>query len=198
MKSNIIKLHFVYGFFILLLTVILISCDSEVSMPKPRGFPYITLPKKEYQSFDSACPFSFQHPVYSTIEKYQRDSTKLCWKNMQFPTFKATIHISYYGLNNDLNKYLNDSRKLAYKHTVKAQYIDEKSFYDPKRKVYAMVYDIGGNSASSFQFFATDSTKHFLRGALYFNFSPNSDSIAPVNMFIKDDIIHLIETLEWK
>lgn len=193
MKNN---LRFIYC--LLAFCGLIISCGEDVTMPKPKGYLRITLPEKKYTSFNSPCPYSFEVPDYSVIEDYKRDTTKSCWKNLQFPRFNATIHLSYYTLNNDLNKHLDDSRKLAYKHTVKAQYIEEKSFYDPKRKVYALVYDIGGNSASSYQFFATDSTTHFLRGALYFNFSPNSDSIAPVNQFIQQDIVHLIETLNWK
>ena len=200
MKKQFRTSNYFNFYYVILLLILFIfnSCESEVTMPKPRGFPHITLPAKNYKLFSSDCPFTFQHPDYAIIEAYKRDSTKICWKNIQLPKFNATIHLSYNTLQNDLNKFLDDSRKLAYKHTVKAQFIDEKSFYDTKRKVYAMVYDIGGNTASSYQFFATDSTQHFLRGALYFNFSPNADSIAPVNQFIKEDIIHLIETLEWK
>ncbi|NOZ45910.1 MAG: gliding motility lipoprotein GldD, partial [Chlorobi bacterium] len=64
--------------------------------------------------------------------------------------------------------------------------------------VYGILYDIKGNAASSINFFVTDSTQHFLRGALYFNSKPNKDSLAPVVDFIRKDIVHLMETFKWK
>jgi gliding motility-associated lipoprotein GldD len=93
---------------------------------------------------------------------------------------------------------LEDSRELAYKHTIKAESINEKIFLKPGRNVYGMLYEIEGNTASSVQFYLTDSTKHFLRGALYFNIQPNKDSLAPVINFVKEDIKILMETFKWK
>jgi gliding motility-associated lipoprotein GldD len=65
-------------------------------------------------------------------------------------------------------------------------------------KVYGLIYDIEGNTASSLQFYVTDSTKHFIRGALYFNVRPNIDSVKIVLEFLKKDVLHLIQTLQWK
>jgi gliding motility-associated lipoprotein GldD len=59
-------------------------------------------------------------------------------------------------------------------------------------------FSLGGNTATANQFFVTDSTKHFLRGALYFNATPNADSLGIVNDFLKQDLMHLINTLKWK
>ena len=65
-------------------------------------------------------------------------------------------------------------------------------------KVYGLVFDIAGNTASSVQFYLTDSTKHFMRGALYFNERTNVDSVSPVLTYLKKDILHMIETLKWE
>jgi gliding motility-associated lipoprotein GldD len=111
---------------------------------------------------------------------------------------KGKIHLSYKTINHNLSKYIADSRTLAYKHIIKADDILEHPFIDRKNKVMGIMYEIKGNAASPFQFFATDSTKHFLRGSMYFNVYPNKDSLAPVFDFVQPDIKHLIETIKWK
>ncbi len=107
------------------------------------------------------------------------------------------MFISYKPVNNNLNKLVEDARTMVYKHTVKADAINESRFRTPYN-VSGVYYEIGGNAASSVQFFVTDSTQHYLRGALYFNAQPNKDSLAPVVAFLKDDVVQLINTLHWK
>jgi len=48
------------------------------------------------------------------------------------------------------------------------------------------------------QFYLTDSTKNYLRAALYFNTQPRLDSIQPVLNFIKKDIDVMIGSFKWK
>jgi hypothetical protein len=101
-------------------------------------------------------------------------------------------------LNNDLAKHIEDSRELAVKHQVKASGLDEEVLINDSARVYGLLYDISGNSASAIQFYITDSTKHFLRGSLYFNCPPNIDSLKIVIDYIRTDIMHLIKTFKWK
>ena len=58
--------------------------------------------------------------------------------------------------------------------------------------------ELSGQVPSQVQFYTTDMAQHFLRGALYFNTATQNDYLAPVIAFIKEDIIHMIQTLEWK
>jgi len=189
-KTNIYLLTSVLFFFLL-------SC-SENYTPKPRGYFRITFPEREYQKFEDDAPFKFEIPVYSNMIKDTVDMAEAWWYNLNFPKMKGTIHISYKDINNDLNKYIEDSRTLVYKHTIKADAINEQTFVNRDKHIYGILYEIQGNAASPYQFFVTDSTRHFIRGALYFNVYPNKDSLAPVFKFIKKDIIHLMETVEWK
>ncbi|MFP4621285.1 MAG: gliding motility lipoprotein GldD, partial [Bacteroidales bacterium] len=115
-----------------------------------------------------------------------------------YPRFNGDIHISYKSMEDSFKTYVEDARELAYKHTIKAEAIQEERYTDKERNVYGIFYNLEGNVASPVQFFVTDSTKHFLRGSLYFRTEPNQDSLAPVIQFVKKDIRHLIETLEWK
>lgn len=195
---KIIKKIYVYRTisWIFLLSV-MIQCKHHYT-PKPDGYLRIDLPEKEYQSYHSNCPYTFEYPVYGKITPDTSRIAEPYWINIEFPQFAGKIHISYKPVKNNINDYIEDSRTLAYKHTIKADAIREKIYSDDERKVYGLLYEIRGDAASSVQFYLTDSIKNFLRGSLYFNVQPNADSLAPVIDFFKADITHLIETLEWK
>ena len=121
-----------------------------------------------------------------------------CWLNLEFPKYRATVHLSYKVVTNNIANYLEDSHDFANKHQVKATGLDEIVILRDSAKVYGLLFDIAGNTASSVQFYLTDSTHHFLRGALYFNSVPNIDSLRIIVDFIKKDILHLINTTSWK
>ncbi len=174
------------------------SCKNEYT-PKQRGYFRIELPKKEYVNYVSpTCPYKFDIPVYAKVLPYNRSNNQPCWVDIIFPSFDAKIYISYVPVLNNLNKCFEDSRVLAMKHIPKAEAIEENVYSNPENKVYGVLYTIEGNAASSVQFYLTDSTNNFIRGALYFNSIPNADSLEPVIKFVKEDILHLIETLQWK
>ncbi len=168
--------------------------------PKPRGYFRLEFPKKEYQSFDSNANYTFEFPKYAKMYLDSADGNRPNWYNLTFPQFNARLHISYYKFNSqkEFNELVEDSRKLAFKHTVKATGIDEGLIEGNNNNVYGVFYTIDGNTASSAQFFLTDSTKNFLRAALYFNEKPQPDSIQPVVKFIRTDIDRMIKTLKWK
>ncbi len=168
--------------------------------PKPRGYYRIAFPKKEYQDYNTGCPYSFSYPKYAVIEPDRTKGAKPCWVNMQFPQFHATLHLSYQPVTSKkvFNELVEDARTFAFKHTVKATSIDEGVISYADRKVYGIYYTIDGNAASSAQFFLTDSTKNYLRGALYFNSEPRLDSIQPVLNFIKQDVAVMIKSFKWR
>lgn len=176
---------------------LIISCGQTFT-PKPRGYYRIDFPSKEYQLFDSTCPYTFEFPKYGKVERDKDKNAEPCWVNIDFPDFKCKIHLSYKSVSKDASQFIEDSHTLAYKHAIKADAIDEFLVEDPSRKVYGIIYDIRGNAASSIQFHLTDSIKHFLRGSLYFEAPPNKDSLAPAIEFFRKDVERLINTLTWK
>ena len=182
------------------LCLFLSSCnsDDESTIPKPKGYFRIELPQKSYIKYTGECPFTFDYPSYAFLIDDKRPGAEPCWFDMVFPKFKSTLHFSYKPVNHNLGKYLEDSRTLAVKHEIKASGIDEQLIIKDSANVFGLIYNIEGNAASSIQFYLTDSTQHFLRGALYFNSSPNSDSIAPVLEFIKKDVYRMVNSFEWK
>jgi len=178
------------------------SCNSPY-VPKPTGYFKIDFPQKKYQSFDQpGFPYSFEYPVYARIE---RDSSFFgdtpenpWWINVVFPQFNSRIYISYKVIGQyQLDKLLNDAFNLTNKQSVKATYINDSLIITPNN-VHGMFFKVSGNVATASQFFLTDSTKHFLRGALYFDAAPNQDSLKPVNDFLVQDMQHLINTFKWK
>jgi gliding motility-associated lipoprotein GldD len=182
------------------MTAFCASCedDDPVYSPKPRGYVRINFPEKNYRLYDSICPYSFEIPVYSRMEADRHKGAEPCWLNLHFPQFKATIHLSYKTIEHNLSKYLEDSHDFAKRHEIKATGLEETPVIRDSARVYGLLFDISGNTASSLQFYLTDSTSHFLRGALYFNSVPNSDSLKIVIDYLKQDILHLIRTTRWK
>jgi gliding motility-associated lipoprotein GldD len=187
-------------FLVLVSCVSLSSCgsDDDTLAPKPRAYFRLDFPEKKYVKYDSDCPFTFERPVYSQMDKDRNPGAEPCWLNMNFPTFNGTLHLSYKAVNGNIQQYLEDTYTLASKHQIKASGIEERLIVRDSSKIYGLIYEIEGNAASALQFYLTDSTKHFIRGALYFNEVPNIDSIAPVLAFIKKDVFHMINTFEWK
>ncbi len=186
----------------LLTGVFLSSCNSTFT-PKPRGYFQIDFPKKEYRVFAQAgYPYSFEYPVYSTVIKdstfFGEATENPWWVNIDFPQFQGKMYLSYKSIGaNKFDKLLNDAFNLTNKHSQKAYSIDDSLMITPNN-VRGMFFKVGGDVATSYQFFLTDSTKHFLRGALYFEATPNQDSLNPVNNFVSEDMRHLINTFRWK
>ncbi|MBD1395281.1 gliding motility lipoprotein GldD [Mucilaginibacter glaciei] len=186
---------------VLITVLFLYACGGNADYsPKPRGFFRIVYPEKTYQPYTDGCPFTFDYPKYTFFEPDKSRNAQPCWINMQFPQFNATLHLTYQPITSkkEFNELTEDAHKLSFKHTVKATGINTATIYYPDRNVYGIYYSIDGNTASSAQFYLTDSTRHYLRGALYFNSEPRLDSIQPVLTFIKKDVDVLIKTLKWK
>lgn len=184
---------------IILFLLILSSCSEDYA-PKPRAYPRMSLPEPTYSLPDSnawTCPYIFEVSDQSLITVDPRYQDSICWYNLYYPELRATVHLTYSELNNNLSKHIEQNRKLAMKHIIKASGIPEFLVEQEQRRVYGIIYDFKGQTASDMQFFLTDSTHHFLRGALYFSAIPNKDSLAPAIDYVKRDIRHLINTFRW-
>ena len=179
---------------ILTLAVLLFACGKRQN-PKPYEYFRIDLPEHEYVKM-SQREYDFQMSKYAELTPYEGQVEGI---NIDYKAINGRIHLSYLPLDVDTFQVVSEEcRTLAYKHSIKANAIIENYYSNDTTKVYGVLYKITGNAASPIQFFITDSVKHFLRGALYFNNLPNYDSISPVADYINQDIIYLIETLRWK
>lgn len=178
------------------------ACNSAYT-PKRKGYFKIDFPRHEYRRFDKpGFPYTFEYPVYANVLQdktfFEDETENPYWINIDFPRFNGKIHISYKEIGrNDFNKLVNDAYNLTYKHTTKATAINDSVMRTPMG-ISGVFFTVGGNAATAKQFFVTDSVKHFLRGALYFDASPNEDSLGIVNEFLQTDMKHLINTFKWR
>lgn|SRR5690554_924105 len=187
------------------LMLLLVSCRPSTPIPKPRGYYKIELPDRAYQWFEKpGFPYSFEYPLYGKIEEEapleEDNEEESYWINVLFPDLGAKIYLSYKAVDGreGLFHLLADHYEMTMYHTKRADYIEDFELQRKESQVYGGFYHVGGDAASAYQFYATDSSRHFLRGALYFEVTPNADSLAPVHAFLRDDLEHLLKTLEWK
>ena len=186
-----------------MILVLFISCNSEYTVKK-KGYYKIDFPQHEYQKFDQpGYPFTFEYPVYAAVIRdttFFEDATENpYWFNIDFPGFGGRIYISYkeIGKKNNFDKLVNDAFNMTYKHTSRATAIKD-SLMRTDAGLTGIFFNVGGNTATAKQFFITDTTRHFIRGALYFDATPNEDSLMIVNRFLQEDMKHLINTLRWR
>jgi|LauGreDrversion4_2_1035121.scaffolds.fasta_scaffold41127_4 gliding motility-associated lipoprotein GldD len=168
------------------------------SIPKPRGYFRIDLPAKDYVPYQGDCPLNFEIGSYNKVEILPSDSTGSCWFQIRLPKHRATVHCSYFPVQGNLDQLIQEAYDKTAKHDVKATSKNRTVVRIDSTRVYGLIYDLQGDAASQLQFYVTDSTDHFLWGALYFWNRPNADSLAPVLQFMREDVIHLINTLHWK
>lgn len=185
------------------ISLMLAACNSDYVI-RPRGYYKIELPQKAYRWFDAPrYPYTFEYPVYGTVLQdslfFEEKAENPYWINVDFPQFDGRIHISYKDVRrHDFDSLVNDAYTLSYKqHTYKASGINPQPFTTPSG-IEGVYFTLKGNTATANQFFVTDTVRHFLRGALYFNATPNQDSIQPVNDFLKKDLWRLINSIRWK
>jgi len=182
--------------------VLPISCNNPYSI-RSKGYYKIDLPPHRYQRFlKPGFPYTFEYPVYAKVIQdttfFEDKPENPYWINIDFPQFNGKIYISYKDVRkNKFDKLVSDAFNLTYKHTSKATEIRDSLMKTPLG-VTGIFFNVGGNAATSQQFFITDSVKHFLRGALYFDATPNEDSLRIVNDFLQVDMKHLINSLQWK
>jgi gliding motility-associated lipoprotein GldD len=161
------------------------------------GYFRIDLPEHSYKEKELDCSFSFKISDYSYLEIYN-DSATNCWFNIAYPELDAKLHVTYRRINNDLRTLLEEAHGMAYEHQIKASRIKSRTIIKDSVGVYGLEYKLGGDVASPYQFYLTDSTEHFLRGSLYFRARPNPDSIRPSLDYVERDMEKFIESFEWE
>lgn len=185
--SNSIKFLLFLG-----VTLLLFSCNDE-GFPKPKSYLYLEYPEAEYHRFINNCPYSFAISRESEISF--KDN---CDAFVTYPKLNASVHFTYRRVDNNLQLILSEADRLTSKHTVKADAIIPYPFANPQKRVFGIMNEVQGDGASNVQFYVTDSLHHVLTAALYFEVRPNYDSLYPAIDYIKNDMMNMMETLEWK
>jgi gliding motility-associated lipoprotein GldD len=213
--------QFYYGFIIICTCVFFIACNSPY-VSKKRGYYTIDLPRRQYQQFNQpGIPYSFEYPVYATVMQdttyFDNNPENSYWRNIDFPQFHARIFLSYKEIGgkamykikqpdgqykdsfavNVFDKMVADAFTLTNKNNVVSNSINDSLIHTPNG-LSGVFFKVGGNAATAKQFFLSDTTKNFIRGALYFDVTPNADSLKPVQDFLQVDMEHMINTFKWK
>jgi gliding motility-associated lipoprotein GldD len=192
--------NFIKIIFAVLILLGMISCSNNSDyVPKQKGYNRIDLPKHEYVQLTEDHPYTFQYSKNAVVLKDTNGLVEPHWIHVYYPQFKASIEITYKSLsNNNYKQLINDVNRLTAKHQVKASAIEEKIIYRKTDGRKSYLYELHGEVPSPFQFHITDSTKHFLSGALYFETATQNDSLAPVIDYMKEEILNMMNTVEWK
>lgn len=189
-------------FTIITFTFLLNSCE-ETYVPKQKGYIRHYLPKNEYRTHKK---ITNTDTIFSKVSKYaivlpkKSDKESITYEDIFYPPLNAKIHLTYYKLkrnNFTVKELIEGARTYVYDHSVRSSGIKETVLKNPNNNTVGMLYDIKGNAASNFQFYLTDSSENFVRGALYFNNRPNSDSLAPYLNFIRKDMDTLINSYQF-
>ena len=206
---------------LLLGSCLLFSACNSTYTSKKRGYYKIDFPERKYVNFQKeGFPYTFEYPVYAQIIKdstyFDRDNQNPYWINVDFPQFGGRIFLSYKAIGgkstykvkqpggnyrdslgtNLFDNMVNDAFKLTNKNEPVASSIKD-SLFRTQNGITGVFFRVGGNAATAKQFFMSDTTTNFFRGALYFDVTPNADSLRPVVDFLQKDIDHLINTFRW-
>ena len=183
MKNNLIVLLIFFG-------CIAIGCKEDV-LPKPKAMLRLAYTKADYERLTTS-DFNFDMNTMAKVKKQTANGLTI-----DYPMMKGSIYLTYKPVDNNIRDLLIDAQKLTYEHVAKADNIEPKEYVDTDKRVYGMFYEVTGNAASQSQFYATDSTNHFVTGSLYFYAKPNYDSIFPAAVYLQNDIRKIMESLEW-
>ncbi len=175
-----------------LLVFITAGCFKEDVLPKPKAQLRLEYPAPVYEMIRSDCPYAFEKSSTTEVKLNSK-----CWVNIDYPKLKASINMTYRPVENNLKELLLEAEKLTFNHTIKADGISSAPYINEQKKVFGSIFEVTGNAASPIQFHVTDSSHHFITGAVYFNVQPNYDSIKPAINYLQQDIVRMIESLEW-
>ncbi len=176
---------------LLIISMPFVGCKEEV-LPKPKALLRLEYPNSEYKLLDTG---NFQFKMNGLCDFEMKNNNSL---TLDYRTMKGSLFITYKEVDNNIDKLLTDAQRLSIEHSAKADGILPHPFVNEDDKVYGMFFEVVGDAASQAQFYATDSTAHFVTGSLYFYTKPNYDSIYPAATYLQNDIKKIMETLRWK
>lgn len=192
-QKSIIKFNLV-----LLVVLLLNSCGEEVYVPKPSTYLRVEMPKHEYQPYINECPFTFEVSKSYSVKDVIHNGIKTCHKEIDLGKLNGVVNFSYIDMKEPLSRYVNYSNDKVDEHKIKATEIVDTRIIHSNKRVFGTFFELKGDVATPFQFYLTDSTERFVSGVVYFNCVPKYDSLKPSIAYLKEDLLHLVNTFEWK
>jgi gliding motility-associated lipoprotein GldD len=198
-RKDGVRFYNAFHSIIFLAAIFFLSGCNRDYLPKPVGYNRLVLPEPAYRALPDTLPYTFEYSVHAKLLADTSWIRDRFWIEIYYPELKSNIHITYKQVDNSeklLKEFLNDTYTLTAKHQIKAYSIDEVIVKTPLGRT-ALVAELDGEVPSQMQFAITDSTHHFVRGALYFFTKVHNDSLQPAIEYMKKDILHLINTFDW-
>lgn len=166
-------------------------------------------PVRTYQQITDTLPFTFQIPTSAKFVLSAAPTDSTYFFDIIFPKEEACLYVTFHQLvfgkslsrsNDSISvrrrfwKLSEESRRLVYFHTVKADAINEVEYADPSRHVGGLFYDLTGSVATPVQVSLTDSSTYFLHASLYFDSGEMRSEKAEALSILKLDLRRLMET----
>ncbi|MDG1147473.1 MAG: hypothetical protein P8N52_04115 [Crocinitomicaceae bacterium] len=184
---------------ILLIFGFLVSCtNDDVFIPKPPTYLRADLPEHKYTTQEDECPYTLTIPEIFSTKQVSDLNGPTCHKDINMGPLNGTIHFSFIAMTEPLAAYVNFANDKVDEHKIKATSINDYKIINDSNRVYCTLFELQGNVASPFQFYMTDSTSKFVSGVVYFNSTPNYDSLKPSLDYLKADLNYMIENFKWK
>ncbi len=200
-EISALNTHILKTFLVFLCSLFFWACSSTPNYyPKPKGYIRIFIPEHSYQKLENGHPFSFEYSKLAKIKPDVSPGAEPHWIILDYPSLDAKIQFTYKPLNGDLDKldkHIADAFKLASKHQIKATSQNEQ-LYTMKNGKKAVLISLEGEVPTHFQFYVTDTSQHYLRGAVYLKYATLNDSLTPVVDYLRADCLRILETLTWK
>ena len=189
-------------FLIITQAILMVACVEKEApnSAKPKGYFRIATPPATYQKWDSILPFTFEYSKMATFS-IPKNEDKKYWMDLYYPQYNASLKMTLVPLKNNLRELVVNEEKLLMFHVEsrKADDIQYSVIQDNNAKLFGQIYElVGKGAATPLEFWVTDSAKYYVRATLYFNFAPNNDSLEPVIKYLKTDVLHMIDTWNWK
>ena len=182
----------------LLLLTILISCGEETFIPKPPTYLRLELPDHKYMTYEDDCPYILTVPELFKVKQVADANGMTCHKDIEMGALNGMIHFSHIEMTEPLSAYVNFANDKVDEHKIKATTINDMKIINDTNKVYCTMFELQGDVASPFQFYLTDSVSNFVSGVVYFNSTPNYDSLKPSLDYLKVDLEYMINNFQWK
>lgn len=190
--------RFLSIFFFSFCLFVLSSCGGS-SAPKPYGYVRLAMPDTCYaDAVPAGYPYRFDVSCNAEVLPVRGEHGERYWIDLHYPALNATVHCSYQRVRGNLRELTDDAIRFVYRHASHASSIPEQGYENREARVYGVLFDLEGNTASSMQFFVTDSVRHFFRAAAYCDCVPNADSLAPVYEYLHEDVVRIVESFEWR
>lgn len=172
------------------LILLLVACPGR----KP---PHKVFAERQYVRTTDTLSFSFLIPKGATLTLADVPRKEGIFVDLFFPQEKARLYCTYHAFpSGHFRELAEESRKLVYFHSSRADAIREELYENPTAHVYGILYSLEGRVATPLQLSLTDSVSYFFHASLYFDQGESGPEKGDTLTVLTDDLKKLMETFK--